>query len=212
MPKPRMLIVAGPPGAGKSSLFALSALSDRIFNADDRAAALNGGSYQSIPLSVRAIVNREFERYVHASIEAGESFALETTLRSTITFEQAKLARANGFEVAMIYVALDTVEHHIDRVKRRAARGGHSASEATLRRIHSSSMANLPVALDPNASGIDSLTIYDNSDSEGEPFLALEAFDGKVVRMSDHFLLWLQSALHWSDADLAKSRAAVSGR
>jgi len=34
--------------------------------------------------------------------------------------------------VFMRYIALDTVEHHIERVKRRAAGGGHSASETTL--------------------------------------------------------------------------------
>jgi predicted ABC-type ATPase len=40
--------------------------------------------------------------------------------------------------VFMRYFALDTVAQHIERVKRRAARGGHSASETTLRRIHAS--------------------------------------------------------------------------
>jgi predicted ABC-type ATPase len=105
-----MFIVAGPPGGGKSSFFALAGFADRVFNADDRAAELNGGSHENIPTSVRAVVNREFEEFVHASIRAGNSFALETTLRSTVTFEQARLAKENGFRVSMFYVALDTVE------------------------------------------------------------------------------------------------------
>src|SRR5207253_9669939 len=66
-----------------------------------------------------------------------------------LLFEHAKLAREKGFRVFMRYVALDTVERHIERVMRRAARGGHSASETTLRRIHASSLGNLPVALNP---------------------------------------------------------------
>ena len=110
MAHPRMFIVAGPPGGGKSSFFALAGFADRVFNADDRAAELNGGSHENIPTSVRAVVNREFEEFVHASIRAGTSFALETTLRSTVTFEQARLAKENGFRVSMFYVALDTVE------------------------------------------------------------------------------------------------------
>src|SRR5258708_3015773 len=101
MPAPRMFIVAGPPGAGKSSLFSLSDFADRVFNADDRAAELNTGSYESIPLSVRAMVNREFEEFVHSNIRAGTSFAMETTLRSTITFEEGGVAKENGFRVAM---------------------------------------------------------------------------------------------------------------
>lgn len=82
MPDRRMFIVAGPPGAGKSSLFALSDFARNVFSADDRAAQFNGGSYERIPLPVRAIVNLEFEEFVHANIRCGASFALETTLRS----------------------------------------------------------------------------------------------------------------------------------
>ena len=43
MTQPRMVIIAGPPGAGKSSIFSLSDFADNVFNADDRAAELNGG-------------------------------------------------------------------------------------------------------------------------------------------------------------------------
>jgi hypothetical protein len=50
---PRMFIAAGPPGGGKSSFFALSGFADRVFNADDRAAELNGGSFENIPTSER---------------------------------------------------------------------------------------------------------------------------------------------------------------
>src|SRR6266853_1228040 len=82
----RMFIVAGPPGGGKSSFFALSDFADHVFNADDRAAELNSGSYENIPTAVRTAVNREFEDFVHGNIRTGTSFALETTLRSTITF------------------------------------------------------------------------------------------------------------------------------
>jgi hypothetical protein len=110
MATPRMFVIAGPPGAGKSSVFSLSKFAERTFNADDRAAELNSGSYQDIPLSIRAIVNREFEEFVRANIRSGNSFALETTLRSSITFDQARLAKENGFRVIMRYVALETPE------------------------------------------------------------------------------------------------------
>jgi len=85
-----MFIVAGPPGGGKSSFFALPGFADLAFNAGDRAAELNRGPYENIPACVRDAVNREFEEFVQGSIRAGISFALET-LRSTITFEQARL-------------------------------------------------------------------------------------------------------------------------
>lgn len=206
MAAPRMFIVAGPPGGGKSSLFSLSDFAENVFNADDRAAELNGGSYQSIPVSVRALVNREFEQFVHTNITGRTSFALETTLRSAITFDQARLARANGFRVFLRYIALDTVEHHIERVRRRAGCGGHSASESTLRRIYASSLSNLPFALNPGKSGVEVARVYDNSRPEGRPRLILETRQGRIVRIADDFPQWLQSALGWTDADLERHR------
>ena len=210
MPAKSMVIVAGPPGAGKSSLFPLIDFADHVFNADDRAAALNAGSYESIPLGIRGAANREFEEFVHANIRSGTSFAIETTLRSTITFEQARIARQHGFRVVMVYVALETVEEHIERVKRRAVRGGHSASETTLRRIHASSLANLPLALNPARSGIEFIRIYDNSGPEGRPSLALESHRGRVVRLAAQFPQWLQRALHWTDRDLDRHRTELA--
>lgn len=186
MPAPRMFIIAGPPGGGKSSIFSLSAFASRTFNADDRAAELNGGSYRDIPLEVRRVVNREFEQFVQTSIDAKQSFALETTLRSDITFEQAKMAQVKGFRTVMRYVALDSVEKHLERVRARAALGGHSASEGTLRRIHAGSLANLPKALDPRQSGIEFVRVYDNSADDRRPDLVLSTRRGRVVQMAPH--------------------------
>jgi hypothetical protein len=39
-----MIVVAGPPGGGKSSAFPVSSFGVAYFNADDRAAELNRGS------------------------------------------------------------------------------------------------------------------------------------------------------------------------
>ncbi len=206
MATPRMFVIAGPPGAGKSSVFSLSKFAERTFNADDRAAELNSGSYQDIPLSIRAIVNREFEEFVRANIRSGNSFALETTLRSSITFDQARLAKENGFRVIMRYVALETPELHIERVLQRAARAGHAASETTLRRIHSNSLRNLPTALVPAESGIESVRVYDNSRFGESPRLILQIDQGRIVRMADHFPMWLQSALGWTSSRLAEER------
>ena len=89
---------------------------------------------------MRARVNQEFEQFVLDHISRSESFAIETTLRSGVTFEQARLARAAGFDTEMYYVALGDIESNIERIILRARRGGHSASETTLRSIHRRSL------------------------------------------------------------------------
>jgi predicted ABC-type ATPase len=133
---PKMIVVAGPPGSGKSTLYPVSSFGVSYFNADDRAAELNGGSYVGIPNDTRKIVNREFEAFVLDSIEKRNSFAIETTLRSEITFEQARIAKQAGFAIEMRYLALRDFASHLEHLKARADAGGHSASETTLRRIY----------------------------------------------------------------------------
>jgi predicted ABC-type ATPase len=204
--RPEMSIIAGPPGAGKSTVFSLRAFAGSVFNADDRAAELNGSSYRSIPRELRLQVNREFEAFVRDSVANRQSFALETTLRSRVTFDQALLAKAAGFQVFMVYVALDSFESHLERVTRRANAGGHSASEMTLRHIYLNSMANLRLAMRPVESGIDVLRVFDNSSYNRPARPVLESIQGTVSNIAPDFPHWLQTALGWSDAELASHR------
>src|SRR5271163_3271887 len=102
--RPIMLVIAGPPGSGRSTAFPVTSFGIASFNADDRAAELNGGSYQHITPAIRERVNREFEDFVSAQIQAKKSFAIETTLRSHITFQQAQSAKSAGFDVQMLYI------------------------------------------------------------------------------------------------------------
>jgi hypothetical protein len=82
-----MIVVAGPPGSGKSSRFPLSSYHVDWFNADDRAAELTLGSFRKISTEIRAKVSAEFQRWILDHISARKSFAVETTLRSPITFD-----------------------------------------------------------------------------------------------------------------------------
>jgi predicted ABC-type ATPase len=50
--------------------------------------------------------------------------------------EYERFAKAAGFALEMRYLTFGSFALHLERVKSRADAGGHSASEATLRRIH----------------------------------------------------------------------------
>jgi predicted ABC-type ATPase len=188
---PRMVLVAGPPGSGKSTLYPLSSFGMAYFNADDRAAELNGGSYIGISSEVRKTVNREFEAFVLGSIEKRTSFAIETTLRSDVTFEQVRIARQAGFVVEMRYLALRDFATHLERVKARADAGGHSASETTLRRIYEASLRNLRRAV----LEMDILWVYDNTAIDASHPLVLEARSGEICFLADDAPGWLTAAL-----------------
>src|SRR5579864_2569262 len=173
---PRMIVVAGPPGSGKSTSFPVSSFGCTGFNADNRAAELNGGSFVGISLDIRRVVNKEYEEFVLRSIDQRISFAIETTLRSSITFDQARLAKAAGFKTEMRYFALRDFAMHVQRIKARADSGGHSASENTLLPTYQPSLANLPRAIRE----MDELWAYDNSPFAGPPRLVLESAAGNV--------------------------------
>lgn len=161
------------------------------FNADDRAAELNVSSYAGIPKHIRKAVNLEFEQFVLGCVERRTSFAIETTLRNTVTLEQAKLARAAGFQTEMRYLALGNFAMHVERVKARADAGGHSASESTLLEIYNASLTNLPKAIHT----MDDLWVYDNSQVGGPPRLLLETEKGEVRFLTEDLPDWLSTAL-----------------
>jgi predicted ABC-type ATPase len=139
-------------------------------------------------------VNREFEAFILANIESRTSFAMETTLRSSVTFEQAALAKKAGFEVEMRYLALDNFAMHLQRVKARADAGGHSASETTLRGIYESSLSNLMRAI----SEMDMLLVYDNSSITANLRLLLECRRGEIRFEAKELPEWLGRALDTS--------------
>ena len=188
---PPMIVIAGPPGSGKSSVFPVSKFDVPFFNADDRAAVLNDGSYHGITSIIRRQVNKEFEAFIWNQINSKISFAIETTLRSRVTFDQAAAAKSAGFTIEMRYLALGDFSQHLERVMSRSDAGGHSASETTLRRIFDSSMANLKQAIQQ----MDLLEVYDNSAPGGPPMRVLESRQGEIMFIAEAAPQWLLAAL-----------------
>jgi predicted ABC-type ATPase len=186
-----MFVVAGPPGSGKSTAFPVSGFGVDFFNADDRAAALNRGSYLDIPRVIRGQVSQLFEAFVMDHIERRVSCAFETTLHSDITFEQAALAKQAGFAVEMRYLALETFGMHLERVKMRADRGGHSAPESVLRSIYDATINNLPRAIRE----MDFIYLYDNSRWGVMPVVLLQAEKGEIRYQAEEIPAWLASVI-----------------
>ncbi len=204
---PRMVIVAGPPGSGKSAAFPLNSFGIDYFNADDRAAQLNNASYQGISLEIRSAVNKEFEQFVEEHIQQNKSFAVETTLRSDITFCQAHQARAEGFEIHMRYIALSDFSQNLTRVTARARAGGHSAPADQLRGIHDASLANLTRAIRET----DELRVYDNSAPGRQPKLLLSAQNGSINYLCAQTPHWLEDTLHGTEYEITEGlRAAIN--
>ncbi len=206
---PRMIVVAGPPGGGKSTVFPVNSFVVESFNADDRAAALNNGSYRGIPPSVRSSVNKQFEAFVEDHIKTQRSFAFETTLRTDVTRRQAALAKAKGFTVVMNYLAMGSLEEHLERVAARAEGGGHAASSSTLSKIYHASLKNLSQAL----RSLDTVEVVDNSAFGERPRLVLECQHAKIWYIANKVPDWLSRALRETEYEITPAlRSEVEGR
>jgi len=191
-----MQVVAGPSGSGKSSLFPVAATGVDHFNVDDRCAQLNGGSYVRIPPDIRAQANADCEAFIAARIAARNSFAVEATLRTDITFRQAAEARAKGFVLLMEYISAGSPDECIRRVTIRADRGGHSASPSRVRATYQASHKNLLRALRE----FDLVTVHDNSRPRRPPVRVLQVAAGRgVTQQAKKLPRWLSGLLKGSE-------------
>jgi predicted ABC-type ATPase len=129
----QLIIIAGPNGAGKTS-FAnayLAAETLTFVNADEIAREITNLNPSPNALDVRA--GRMMLERVDAAIEARQDLMLETTLASLTYARKIPKWRQAGYSVALIYLRLPTVDHSIERVRRRVEAGGHNIPEHVIR-------------------------------------------------------------------------------
>ncbi|TAX63346.1 hypothetical protein ELI00_37530 [Rhizobium ruizarguesonis] len=167
---PTCTILAGPNGSGKTSAFGKLNLEGEYINADELAKTLTAGSKnierQAGEIALKLIAEK---------ISKQESFIFETTLSSQQSIRLMREAKAAGFNVDLYYVALDSVERNIERVKFRVALGGHDIPEDSIRRRYKGSLGHLPQAL----ALADEAVLVDNS--EIQPRIVVQLGGGYVV-------------------------------
>ena len=163
-------VLAGCNGAGKSSIggAALRQCGAEFFNPDEAAQRIAAANATRNPLLTQAQINgaawSEGRRLLQRAIDERADFAFETTLGGktmTALLEQAPRA---GLAVHVWFVGLTDVELHIDRVRRRVAKGGHDIPVEKIRQRFQNGRLNL-IRLLPQ---LTELRLYDNS-AESDP-------------------------------------------
>lgn len=99
--------------------------------------------------------------------DAREDFVYETTLSSRQSIELMRTARDDGYEVGLIFVALNSPDLNVQRVAERVARGGHDIPEHVIRRRYEAALRRLPDAIRL----ADRSVLFDNSLSSGPRLL-----------------------------------------
>ncbi|MBD9388514.1 zeta toxin family protein [Agrobacterium sp. AGB01] len=164
------ILLAGPNGSGKSSAFAKLNLEGVWINADEIAKMMpanDDGKSTDIQAGRAAL------RYIAEMIETRQSFIFETTLSSQQSIRLMRDAKSAGFTIGLYYVALDSVERNVERVRQRVMKGGHDIPEENIHRRHKGSFANLTAALKI----ADEVVLIDNSGLEPHEAFVISSGD-----------------------------------
>lgn len=186
MPHPEIVVLAGVNGAGKSSVAGaiLSRAGGTHFDPDAFARELEAaGVAPGVSIGLAWSAGRDG---LLKTIQARESFAIETTLGGNTITVLLRQAAASGLPVRALYVGLDSVDRHLARVRARVARGGHDIPEARIRVRWRRSRENL-VTLMPD---LHELVLWDNS-IEHDPTTAFPPSPLRVMRVKEGRILEL---------------------
>jgi predicted ABC-type ATPase len=187
---PRIYVLAGTNGAGKSSIAGAMLLRQRVeyFNPDEAARRIRAANPGISQTQANGAAWHEGKRLLERAIAERLDFAFETTLGGRTITALLERAAARGFEVRIWYVGLNGPELHIARVRARVAKGGHDIPEPRIRERYDASRLNL-IRLLPSLS---ELWVYDNSKDADpdagvapEPRLVLHVRHGAVVGPRD---------------------------
>lgn len=165
-----IFVLAGCNGAGKSSIggAALRAAGAPYFNPDEAARAILVADVSRRMSTTQEQANAaawaEGKRLLERAIREKLDFAFETTLGGRTITDLLLQAARRARSVHVWFCGLESVELHLERVRRRVAQGGHDIPEAKVRERYTRGRENV-IRLLPHLA---SIRVYDNS-AEADP-------------------------------------------
>ena len=186
--KPRLLIVAGPNGSGKTTVTEQGLAHEWFAGCEyinpDAIARDEFGDWND-PAAVLSAAQAATARR-EACLAEDRSFAFETVFSGPDKVDFVRRGLAAGFFVRLFFVCTENATINAARVARRVMEGGH---EVPLRKIIDRWGRSINNCVEI-AAEVDRLYLYDNS-IDGDPArLALRAAGGEVVRRYGEMPAW----------------------
>ena len=186
-----LYIIGGCNGAGKTTA-SFSILPDildcrEFVNADEIARGLSPFRPETVTFEAGRIMLKR----IKALINAGETFAFETTL-STRSYKNL-IAEANksGYKITLVFFWLESVEMAIDRVQNRVRDGGHNIPEEIIRRRYRSGIKNL---LEIYLPIVDRALLFDNSSNN--PVLLAQKTRNDEIQILDKIKYYILKSIY----------------
>lgn len=186
-----LYIIGGCNGAGKTTA-SFSILPDildcrEFVNADEIARGLSPFRPETVTFEAGRIMLKR----IKALINAGETFAFETTL-STRSYKNL-IAEANksGYKITLVFFWLESVEMAIDRVQNKVRDGGHNIPEEIIRRRYRSGIKNL---LEIYLPIVDRALLFDNSSND--PVLLAQKTRNDEIQILDKIKYFILKSIY----------------
>jgi predicted ABC-type ATPase len=178
--RPKLLIVAGPNGSGKTSVTSKILKHEWIegceyINPDNIARDMFGdwNSPDAVMQAVRYAADVREE-----CIANRRSLIFETVLSAPDKISFVRQAKQKGYFVRLFFIGTDNPQINAARVACRVMNGGHEVPIPKIISRYYKSIANCEILVPL----VDRLYVYDNSIENVFPQLLFRAVDGKLVK------------------------------
>jgi len=191
--KPKLIIIAGPNGSGKTSvtgkILEHQWIENCLYINPDNIAQDEFGDWNS-PEAVIKAANKAAElREKYLLLKEGILF--ETVLSATDKLDYIRRAKDAGYFIRLFFVGTDHPSINASRIAHRVMEGGHDVPISKIISRFTKSIVNCSII----APLVDRLYVYDNSVEYAEPKLLFRATNGKLEKVYVDVNIWAQSIL-----------------
>jgi predicted ABC-type ATPase len=194
MEKPKLLIVAGPNGTGKTSVTSKILKHEWIEGCEyinpDNIARDVFGDWNSNEAVIQAA--QYAEKLREDAIVQKRSLIFETVLSAQDKIAFIEKARQAGYFIRLFFIGTDSPQINVSRVARRVMKGGHDVPVHKIISRYYKSIANCSVV----AGLVDKLYVYDNSTDDVFPQLLFRASNGNLVKKYTSINPWAKDIFH----------------
>ena len=178
MKRPRLYVIAGPNGSGKTT-FAEKFLPSYVscfefINADLIAKGVSPFDPSRVAIKAGKILLEQIDDCSRRKVD----FAFETTLAGTSYLKRFKRMKRSGYQLHLFFLWLPSVKLALARVADRVKKGGHDIAQKDVRRRFDRGLWNL---FHHYYGLFDSWSVFDNSTGMPEQVFRVEQKNKTIV-------------------------------